>query len=150
MTVGSICKRKAVTILRSDDLTAAALKMREEHVGYLVVVEPETANKLKVIGVLTDRDIVVSVVAREVDPRSLSVADVMTPDPVTVREDAPIPEALVKMRRVGVRRLPVLTSTDELRGVISLDDVLDTISFDLRNVSGSINNEQKIEKARRP
>ena len=66
MNVGNICRRHAVTVRPFEELTKAAQLMREKHVGYLVVVEPDAADGLlRPIGVLTDRDIVITVVARE-------------------------------------------------------------------------------------
>jgi CBS domain-containing protein len=76
--IGRLCQRKVISIEPDEDITKAAQLMREKHVGCLIVTTSgEDAGTRKVVGVLTDRDIVVSVVAREVDPRSLKVVDVM-------------------------------------------------------------------------
>jgi predicted transcriptional regulator len=74
MNVGTICQRLVVHVSRSDEVVRAAQLMRSKHVGYLVVVESENGGALRPVGVLTDRDIVVTVVAPEVDPRTLRVA----------------------------------------------------------------------------
>jgi CBS domain-containing protein len=100
--------------------------------------------------VLTDRDIVVAVVAREIDPRTLRVGDVMTREPVVAREEDSSATALQEMRRIGVRRLPVVGEHGRLVGVLSLDDVIDELAAELQNVAGSIRNEQRIEGALRP
>ena len=151
MNVSSICSRNAITARRSDELVKAAQLMRETHVGYLVVVEPDAADGLqRPVGVLTDRDIVITVVAREIDPRTLRVGDIMTQPPVTVSSADSLPQALRQMRRFGVRRLPVIGKHGELVGILSLDDALDTVAGELRNVAGSIHNEQVIEGALRP
>lgn len=158
MKVGEICARNVVTVRESDDLTTAARLMRERHVGYLIVVAPivdeltlmvdEPAQKP--IGVITDRDIVVAVVARETDPRSLRVGDVMSPEPLVVNEEFSIGAALREMRRIGVRRVPVVGSGGGLVGVLSLDDILGSLSEELLDVAGSIRSEVRIEKALRP
>ena len=146
MNVGNICRRHAVTVRPFEELTKAAQLMREKHVGYLVVVEPDAADGLlRPIGVLTDRDIVITVVARETDPRSLRVGEIMTQEPVTVSASESIEKALREMRRMGVRRLPVLDPRGGLLGILSLDDVLDVFAGELQNVVGSIRNEQVIE-----
>lgn len=147
--VGQICKRSVVTIRMSEDLSAAAKSMREKHIGYLIVGEPESDGTVKPVGVLTDRDIVIAVVAREVDPRTLTVGDVMTRKPTVVAEDVGIETALQDMRRIGVRRLPVVGMRGQLIGVLSLDDVLESVAEDLANIAGSIRNEQRIESALR-
>jgi CBS domain-containing protein len=151
MNVGKTCRQTVVTVRPFDELTAAARLMRENHIGYLVVVEPDPGGTtVKPVGVLTDRDIVVAVVARETDPRSLRVGDVMTRQPVVAAEGDSIATALQEMRRIGVRRLPVVGRRGQLVGVLSLDDVLDGLAADLQSVAGSIRREQQIESALRP
>jgi CBS domain-containing protein len=151
MNVGNICKRLVVTIRPTEELTTAAELMRERHVGYLIVTQTEFTSGLeKVVGVLTDRDIVVSVLARNTDPRTFRVGDVMTADPVVVTEAESIAKALEKMRRMGIRRLPVVGTRNELVGVLSLDDVIDVLAKELQDVAGLIRNEQRIESVLRP
>jgi CBS domain-containing protein len=151
MNVGTICQRNAVTIRPFDDLTAAAQLMREKHVGYLVVVEPAVReNTFKPAGVLTDRDIVVSVVAREADASFVRAGDVMTREPVVALEDESLGSALKKMRKIGVRRLPVVGPQEELVGVISMDDIIDSLVGELEDVAGAIRSEQLIEHSLRP
>jgi CBS domain-containing protein len=99
--------------------------------------------------VLTDRDIVVSIVARGVDPKGLTVGDVMTANPVTVYELDAIEKAVQEMRRIGVRRMPVIGKVGQLKGVLSIDDVLNAVSGELRDLAGAIRTEQRIEGALR-
>jgi CBS domain-containing protein len=151
MNVGQLCNRKPITVRRSDELIKAAYLMREKHIGYLVVVDPEVIDQSsRPVGVVTDRDIVVSVVAREADPRALRVDDVMTQQPVTIGVAEPIERAVREMRRIGVRRLPVVGQRGELIGVLSLDDVLEVLAGELQNIAGSIRNERVIEGSLRP
>jgi len=150
MKVGNICKRNVVTALPTDDLTKAAQLMRSEHVGYIVVVEPEIEDgSFRPIGVLTDRDIVIEVVAADGDPKALTIADVMTAKPVAIADSAPLATALAEMRRIGVRRLPVVGHRGQLVGIVSLDDVINSVASELMDVAGSIRNEQRIEGALR-
>lgn len=151
MNIKNICQKNPVTVRRSDELVKAAQLMREKHIGYLVVVEPDVADgSQRPIGVLTDRDIVITVIARETDPRSLRVEDIMTRQPVIASTADSIDKALRDMRRVGVRRLPVVGLRGELVGILSMDDVLDVLAGELQNVAGSIRNEQVIEGTLRP
>ncbi len=147
MNVGQVCGRHIVTVLPGGDLTAAAALMREKHIGYLVVVESESMRRP--VGVLTDRDIVVSVVAMKVDPASLTVGDVMTPRVVCTDEQSPLDTALVQMRRNGVRRLPVLGAEGEVVGVLSIDDALQAIMNELDSAAGSIRLQREVERATR-
>src|SRR5690606_15882644 len=124
MTVGTICNHNVATIEPDADITEAAERMRKEHVGDLIVAEFKDV-RLVPVGIITDRDIVVSVVAKKVDPATLKVGEVMSADLLTVREDNSIDYALREMRRYGVRRVPVVGSIGELVGVLSINDVVD-------------------------
>jgi CBS domain-containing protein len=151
MEVAELCHRNVVTIRQFEELTAAAELMRERHIGYLVVVEPVFADgSQKAVGVLTDRDIVVTVVARQTDPRTLRVGDVMTRQPVVVAETDALEKALEAMRRIGVRRMPVVGDRGQLVGVLSLDDIIDALALDLGDVAASIRKAQRMEAALRP
>lgn len=151
MNANDLCKRDVVTVRPTDDLSLAARLMRDKHIGYLVVVEPALKEgTFKPVGVLTDRDIVVTVVAREADPRSLRVEDVMTRQPAVIGEEDSVATTLQQMRRIGIRRIPVVGSLGQLIGVLSLDDVLDALTAQLHDVAGSIHSEQLIENALRP
>jgi CBS domain-containing protein len=149
MYVAQLCSRNVATIRPSDEVVAAAQLMRERHVGYLVVVESDLAGALPV-GVLTDRDIVIGVVARGVNPDSLRVRDVMSPTPVVVPELDSVEKAVQEMRRIGVRRMPVVDRQGALTGVLSLDDVLDAVSSELRDLAVAVRNEQGFENALHP
>lgn len=151
MKVSDICKRNAVTVREFDELTAAAQLMREKHIGYLVVVVPNVGDRaVSPVGVITDRDIVVEVMAQGADPRALTVGDVMTREPVVAEEDSTVSTALQRMREIGVRRVPVVDRAGQLVGVLSLDDVLDALAEELMDVASSIRHELRVEGALRP
>jgi CBS domain-containing protein len=151
MNVAQLCSRNVVSVRKSDEVVAAARLMREYHVGYVVVIERDFAGStVRPVGVLTDRDIVVGIVAKERDPRSLVVGDVMTENPVVVDQLDSIATAVQEMRRIGVRRMPVVGSLGELIGVLSLDDVLDSLAAELQNLAGAVRHEQRIETELRP
>ena len=151
MQVGTLCQRLVFTICQSDEISRAAQIMREKHVGYLVVVEPNPVRGIpRPVGVLTDRDIVVSVVAREVDPKTVRVGDIMTPDPVLAAEWESMEAALQKMRQFGVRRLPVVNGYRELVGILAIDDVLRVIAGDAQDVVSTIRSGRRMEGESRP
>ena len=146
MNVGKVCKHQVITVTPRTDLVAAAKLMREKHVGFLVVVEPESgATHGRPVGVLTDRDVVVSVVAKGEDPKQLIVGDIMNQGPAVVDEGESLDLALQTMRRMGVRRLPVVGPRGMLTGIVSLDDVIDVLAREIGEVSGAVQNEQRIE-----
>jgi CBS domain-containing protein len=126
MTVYELCQRHVVTVRKHEDLTAAARMMRERNVGCLVVVEAAGAmGGERPIGMLTDRDIVTTVIARDSDPHCLTVGDVMTRHPVTVWATSTIDDALLRMRGSGVRRVPVVDDRGRLNGILALDDIFE-------------------------
>lgn len=149
--IGRICRRNVAWIEPEADIAEAARLMREKHVGFLIVTQPGAGGGPgKVVGVLTDRDIVVAVVAREVEPRSLKVGDVMTRNPLLVGEDISMDAALGFMRDAGVRRVPVVGPRGELQGVLSVDDVLERMAHQLTRIAGSFRSEQRSEAMMRP
>jgi CBS domain-containing protein len=141
MNVGELCNRETVVAYRDTPLAEAAALMREHHVGSLVVVVNRLSERVPV-GILTDRDIVVAVVAKGVESKTLTVNDVMTGGLVTVREQDGLTDALRLMRENGVRRLPVLTHSGALAGILTIDDVLELISEELGEFVRAISRER--------
>lgn len=148
LTTGEICTRSVTIAFRQTPLDGAARLMRQNHVGCVIVVD-EVDDKRIVVGVLTDRDIVTSVVAHDLLPSALRVEEVMTTDLVTVREDDSLIDLMRTMHRKGVRRVPVVADQDELVGVVSLDDVLDMLIEEMGLLVGAIKKEGERERAMR-
>jgi CBS domain-containing protein len=124
MTVGHVCTRQVAVVPKTALLTDAAKRMRSAHVGDLVVVEVRQGRQVP-IGIVTDRDIVISAVAGDPEHlQSLLVSDLMSDDLVVAREHESITEALTRMRQHGVRRLPIIDQDGALAGILTLEDVL--------------------------
>ncbi len=123
MHIGEICTTSVIYCTRDDSVQDAALKMRQHHVGDLVVIDQPDDEKLPV-GIVTDRDIVVSVIALGLDPASLLVGDIMSDDLDTCAMADDVYETIERMRLRGVRRLPVVDDGGRLAGVVSADDLL--------------------------
>jgi predicted transcriptional regulator len=149
MTVNVVCNHNVATIQRDRDVAEAAERMRQEHVGDLIVVEQRGSHCVPV-GILTDRDIVVSIVARHAPPEEISVGDAMSSNLLTVKEDNGIEFALREMRRHGVRRVPVVGDSGELKGVLSIDDVIDHLAAQLLSIAEVIRLGQRAEARLRP
>jgi CBS domain-containing protein len=149
MAVTLISNPNVSTINADESVVNAASLMRQEHVGDLIVVEQRGSANVP-IGVLTDRDIVVGVVAKRVAPDSVTVGDAMTRDLLTVREDTSMEFALREMRRYGVRRAPVVRANGDLVGVISIDDVVQHLAVQLSRLADLIRVEQDAELRKRP
>lgn len=127
MTVGRICSRITYLAERGESVQAAARRMQKENVGTLIVVDARS----RPVGIVTDRDLALGVVARGLDPRVATVEQVMTPDPSCVPEETAIESAVETMRGLGVRRLPVVDARGSLVGILSVDDVLELVTEEL-------------------
>jgi CBS domain-containing protein len=149
LTIGDICSRKVTIADRKTDLVTAAQLMRRDHVGALVVVDDQKG-LTKVDGVITDRDIVTSIIAQGLDPGPLYVEDVMSTPVVTVQEDGSLIDLMRAMRRNGVRRIPVTDKDHTLIGIVTLEDVLKILAEELNLLASSIDNGMKREFKRRP
>jgi len=131
MRIKEICSRVVVVAEPGTDLREAARLMRDHHVGALVVIEGSDGDK-RPIGIVTDRDIVVAVVAAmDVQPETLSVGDVMTRNLVVAEESVGVFEAVDLMQDHGARRLPVVDAAGRLVGIITLEDVLRMVAGEL-------------------
>lgn len=131
MFVGQICVREVDTADPGEPVQAAAARMNDRNVGSLVVL-----NDLREpIGIVTDRDLTLSVLARARDPYATKVRDVMTVFPRTVCQDDTIEDALCAMRSGPFRRLPVVDARGKLVGLVTLDDILDLLAEEFGQIS---------------
>lgn len=148
LTAGEICTREVTIAFKQTSLVEAAQLMRQDHVGCLVVVGDENGSRC-VRGLITDRDMVMAVIATGLDPEPLCVEDVMTERLVTARENDSLMDLMRSMRDHGVRRVPVVGLQDELMGLVTLDDVLKILAQELSLLAGSVDAGLKREKKRR-
>lgn len=130
MPVGEICNRDVVILQREATILDAAQLMREHHVGDVLVVEERDGARIPV-GIVTDRDLVVEIMATGLDPTVITVGDIMVPELVTVKESAGVFETVQYMRSKAVRRLPIVDENGMLAGILTLDDLLELLSEEL-------------------
>jgi CBS-domain-containing membrane protein len=148
LNVGSIASRIVVVAEPRTPVTKVAQLMRENHIGAVIVIEDAPPSN-RPIGIITDRDLVVEVLAMDVDYRSLTASDVMTSNPTTVRETDAIFDAVEIMQRTGVRRLPVIDNEDRLVAILTFDDVIEILAQELGDLAKTIRREQKREERAR-
>jgi CBS domain-containing protein len=116
-----MCKQAAWCSLSSSALTAASI-MQQKDVGMLpVAVDPFTP---VLVGVVTDRDLCLHVVAEGRDPAHIWVSECATQDPVCCVADDDVRQALKLMKENHIRRLPVVNVKHEIVGVVSLSDII--------------------------
>lgn len=148
MTIGNVCNREVVFIHAQASIPVAARLMREYHVGDLVVIKEKTGKRVPV-GIVTDRDIVLEVIAEGVAMDDVSVGDIMSDNLVTARESDSLLETIKVMRTKGIRRLPVVNDDNELVGILSVDDLIDLLSEQIVDLARLIAREQGREKSGR-
>lgn len=147
MPIGEICNRTVIVVEREHSVRAAAALMREHHVGTLVVVTNNGA--CKPVGIVTDRDVTIGVVAVDLDADVLTVGDIMGPELFTAPEDQGIFETVRQMRDHGIRRLPIVDRDGALVGLVSLDDLLELLAEELGELARLIAREQAREARQR-
>ena len=148
MAIGEICSREVVFIARSESCAQAARLMRENHVGSLVVVA-KVGTPLMPIGMITDRDLAVGVMALGLDPEKTLVEAVMRPRIALVRENEGLGRAIALMRAEGVRRLPVVDADGNLVGVLAADDLIELFAEELSGLAATIGKSARLERAER-
>jgi CBS domain-containing protein len=146
MRVDELCTRNVITIEADASIVEAAKQMREHHVGDVIVL-PEPGDR-RPVGVLTDRDITVELVAKDLPLSGVSVGDVMSRDIVTVRVQDDLADALEIMTTNTVRRIPVIDEDDKIYGILSIDDVIGVIAEELKKVSSLCRRQPGQEKRR--
>jgi CBS domain-containing protein len=145
MKVERVYTRSVVGTVRTSTLREAAAAMRRFHVGSLIVTEGGR-HESEVVGIVTDRDLVLQSLAEDLDARTMRVDKVMTPVVASVAEDSDLLDALGRMRAAGVRRL-LVTRDGKPAGILSIDDVLDGLVAELASVVGLMKTELHREAA---
>ena len=135
MCIGKFCKRNIVSATRDTTIVEAANLMRRGHVGDVIVVEP-VAEGRRPVGIVTDRDIVVEIVAAGLDPNLVKVGDLLLRPLVMVDERSGYAETIRRMSAKGVRRMPVVDEAGLLVGIITQDDLLRQLAEPLAVLSG--------------
>lgn len=149
MRIGEICTREVVYCGREASVLELAQLMRNHHVGDLVVAETRNG-RLEALGIVTDRDLVVKVLAEGVAAEALTAGDLMTRELVTGTEEESVHEAIERMRTEGVRRLPVVGTDGALVGVLSADDVTEFLAEELTGLAHVAPRQSVLEKAALP
>jgi CBS domain-containing protein len=144
MTIGKLCVRNVVTAGRDMSALDAAKKMRKSHVGNLVVVDQKNKKRVPA-GIVTDRDIVIGVVAMGLDAKVFTIGDMLIKEVITCREDQQAEECLELMRTHGIRRLPVTDRKGVLVGIVTVDDLVRELAIALGDISRLIRREQTQE-----
>lgn len=122
--------------------------MRQHHIGALVVVD--ASDKNKPVGIVTDRDLVLELMAEGLDPAVFTAGDIMTVDLVTTRLDMDAMEAVQLMKRNRLRRLVIVDKVGHLAGIVTIEDVLALLTSELAGLSTDLATARDHETRVRP
>jgi CBS domain-containing protein len=151
MNLAKLCTRNVITGTRETTIQDAAKMMRQHHVGDLVVVDQPRGERGRKVpaGIVTDRDIVISVVAMGLDASVFTLGDLLLKKAITCSEDQDLESCLALMRSNGIRRMPVVDQKGSLRGILTLDDVVRKLAEDLGEIANLVVREQAHERKAR-
>lgn len=149
MRIGDICIREVACVGRDASIQEAAQLMRTRHVGDLVIVEQRPKGP-RPVGIVTDRDLVVEVLAEKIDTRRVTVGDIVVRDLITAVEDQTVFDTVEQLQRHGVRRLPVVDREGYLLGIITVDDLFELLAMELAELSKALARERRQEMHARP
>lgn len=145
MQVGEICTREVVCASAETTVAAAAKLMRQYHIGDVIVTREENGRRIP-LGIVTDRDVVLGVVAPELNPAALTIGDIMGQELITAGETEDVFDAIQRMRNKGVRRMPIVEDDGSLVGIVSIDDVIEVLAEEMTQLARLISREQLHEQ----
>ena len=147
--IGHFCVRNVVTLPREASILEAATLMRKHHIGAVLVIDRVDDGVIPA-GLLTDRDIVVEIVAAGLEPGAVKVGELVQRPVTTVHEDAGYADTVRLMSINGVRRMPVVDAKGRLVGIITFDDILRQLAAPLLALSDLAVRERHYETETRP
>ena len=136
MSLGNLCRREVVVVNQGTPIKEAVKFMEEKNIGSVIVVGGG-----KPVGIATDRDILLRVVNKGLDPEKSSVDDVMTKEIVTLKEGMGLFEALEQVKGKGIRRFPIVDARGNLKGIMTLDDIIYLLGKEMADVASIIERE---------
>lgn len=145
MKIEEICTREVIIANRNDSVLEIAKLMRQYHVGDVIIVEHRDDQNVP-IGIITDRDIVLELVAKEINASSVTAGDIMTEDLLIVHRADQLSDVIQKMQSKGVRRAPVIDEKGGLVGIITEDDLIEIIGEQLDSLVSLVNREEHREQ----
>ncbi|HLW73684.1 MAG TPA: CBS domain-containing protein [Gammaproteobacteria bacterium] len=146
MKIGELCNRVVIYVHEDESVRRVTEIMRRYHVGNVVVTQFGDKEQ-RPVGMVTDRDVVVEVIAQGVDPDETTAGDIMSEKLLIVREDEEVMDVVEAMRKKGIRRVPVVDVGGSLVGVVALDDLLQLFASGLSAMADIVGT-QRYQEAR--
>ncbi|MEW6144613.1 MAG: CBS domain-containing protein [Thermodesulfobacteriota bacterium] len=139
MSLESLCRREIVCVDVNTRVLEATEMMEEMNVGSVVVIQND-----RPVGIVTDRDVVLRVVNKKLNPAECSVGDIMSLEVVTLKQSTGLYDALEQIKESGssVRRFPIVDDNGAIKGIITLDDVIYLLGREMSDVASIIESER--------
>lgn len=144
MLVGQVCVRNIDLATATETVQMAAQRMHDRNVGTLVILD----GMHRPVGIITDRDLAIKVLARGCDAYRTTVGEIMTPGPQTIPEESTVEDALIAMTAGPFRRVVVTNSVGKMIGLLSLDDILRALADDFARIRTLLGRETPASLAR--
>lgn len=148
MSLRQYCDNEVSLLTQDSSILEAAQVMRKNHVGEVIIVEHQKAKTIP-LGIVTDRDLVIEIMAMEVDVEKINLGSIMCFELITVSDDTSLNDALEIMQINGIRRAPVIDGSGALIGLINIESILKILTQDMTKLLKLFNTEKRIEKTRR-
>ena len=137
MSLGNLCRKDVVTVKPGTLVKEVTKLMEEKNIGSVIITDDK-----EMFGIITDRDIALGIVNKDMNPQQTTVDELMTHNFVLVlREDIGLFEALEQVKKSAVRRFPVVGIDGNLKGIITIDDIITLLSKEMADVASIIENE---------
>jgi CBS domain-containing protein len=146
MNLSELCQRDILSLSAEASVRKAAELMRTHHVGALALTDPE--DPARVVGVVTDRDLVINLLAQDRSPDEHHIGAFSTVHLIRVPGTATVHEAVQAMNQHGVRRLFITEPNGRLMGLLSIDDLLATLADELSGLSQALRIGTDLESSR--
>ena len=143
-SIGEYCNREVVFATKNMSIPEAAQLMRQHHVGDLIVVD-ETDGKRIPVGIVTDRDMVIEIIAKSLDLNDFYVGDIMSSQLVNIQNRETVFDTIRLMRAKGIRRIPVVNQEGSLEGIMTVDDILGILAEEMSELARIPQSEKKNE-----
>ena len=133
MAIGDYARRELATIEVDATIQAAAAKMAEQSIGFLLVYE-----KIRFVGVVTDRDIALRTIREGLDPKQVPIKTITETEVVVINQGCPVRVGMRMMKKYGLRRMLVGDKKGEIQGLVTWDDLVGLVARELADVAGTI------------
>jgi CBS domain-containing protein len=134
MSISKYVNRNVCSLSEDASLSEAVTLMKDKNVGSIVIVKSVTSDPTPV-GVLTDRDIVIKLLADEVNLKIISVKDTLTSTVCAIKEQEGMDETIELMCDNAVRRIPIVNEQGQLTGIVTLDDLIVALANKMHHLS---------------